>query len=46
MNQFYTFVIALIACQHINSSFSTEDNEEHERNKRFIFLKGSGIGVR
>lgn len=45
MNNFYTIVIVLIACQHINSSIATIESEEHERNKRSIFLKGSGIGV-
>lgn len=49
MNKFYTIVITtvLIACQHINHSAtaSKNDNEEHERSKRFIFLRTSGIGV-
>lgn len=40
--------IALIACQHVNgisrvAQQHTED--EHERSKRFVFLKTSGIGV-
>lgn len=48
MNKLYTIVITiiLIVCQHINSSIALKnDNEEHERNKRFVFLQTSGIGV-
>ncbi|XP_055326698.1 uncharacterized protein LOC129580375 [Sitodiplosis mosellana] len=37
--------ILLIVCQHINNSIASKnDNEEHERNKRFVFLQTSGIG--
>lgn len=49
MNKFYTIVITvvLIACQHINSCVhaTKNDDDEHERSKRFVFLQTSGIGV-
>ncbi|XP_031621775.1 uncharacterized protein LOC116339847 [Contarinia nasturtii] len=47
MNMFYTVVITiiLIVCQQIVGSIALKNNsEEHERNKRFVFLRGSGIG--
>lgn len=48
MNMKLKVVIAIIlfACQYLNSSIASKnDGEEHERNKRFVFLKGSGVGV-
>lgn len=45
---FDTIVIAiiLIASQYLCSSIASKnDDEEHQRSKRFVFLKGSGIGV-
>lgn len=42
----FVIAIALIACQYLSCSIASKDAaEEHERIKRFVFLKGSGIGV-
>lgn len=50
MNKLCTIfiTIVIIMCQHINSFSASKNetkNETHERNKRFVFLRGSGIGV-
>lgn len=38
--------VALIAYQYMNYGFASESvDENHERSKRFVFLKTAGIGV-
>lgn len=40
------FCIAFIVCQNINISAASNDIDDvHERNKRFVFLRGAGMGV-
>lgn len=38
--------VALIVCHHLNFSVASKNaNEARERNKRFVFLESSGMGV-
>lgn len=49
MNQIFktiVLIIALIVCQYLYCSALSRNGEvEHERSKRFAFLKTAGIGV-